>query len=93
MSDTPFTPDYAVPPGQTLDNLRQRRGWSLYQTAILLRIDEPFLRRLITGEEPLTNNMAVSLSFVLGGSIRFWKSREEAYRNDLKRLSASSDQG
>lgn len=86
-----FEPLWATPPGATVLDVLQERGWAVGQLARETRRDLHEVSRLIYGVAPLDVAWAESLARVLGSTTSFWLRREEQYRADLKRLSASKE--
>lgn len=83
-----FDPDWASPPGDTIVDTINERGWTQVQVANQLGISRKHLNRLIRGEVALTDEMAIRLANVIGSTEQFWLRREARYRQQLARLSA-----
>ncbi len=81
--------DWASPPGDTILDVVQFKGWSIDEVSQRLSIDVPRVSRLIIGSEPLTDEDAARLAEVLGSTKEFWIAREAKYRAALGRLSSS----
>jgi HTH-type transcriptional regulator/antitoxin HigA len=81
----PFEPDWISPPGETLADLLEERGWS--QTELATRTDytEKHISLLINGKASITEDTALKLERVVGSSAHFWLSREALYREFLAR--------
>lgn len=88
-SDSPFAPDWASPPGETILDLLDEKDLTRGQLAARLSERETFVDRLITGEAELTDRVARVLEEVLGASTRFWIAREDNYRREIARLDSS----
>jgi len=86
-----FEPMWATPPGATVLDVLQERGWAVGQLAKEIHRDLHDVSRLLYGLAPLDANWAESLARVLGSTTSFWLRREEQYRSDLKRLTTSKD--
>ena len=86
MASTNFQPDWAYPPGKTISELLDYRGWT--QSEFAENLDESLSKvaNLISGQEEITSSLARKLSLVFGSSENFWISREEQYRNSLTHL-------
>lgn len=84
-SVTPFTPDWVSPPGDTIADMIEERGWLQYELASRLGYSTKHISLLINGKEPVTEDTAQRLERVLGGSTRFWLTREAHYRAQLVR--------
>jgi HTH-type transcriptional regulator/antitoxin HigA len=68
----PYRPDYAVCPGETIQEQLDARGWT--QRDLGDRMNRPYeqVNRLIKGKLRLTVETAVQLGRVLGPSPQFW---------------------
>ena len=81
----PFCPDWgSPPPGATIANLTEERGWSRSELADRLHCTENFVDSLLSGGVPVDNELAVKLEEVLGSTADFWLRREVLYRADLE---------
>lgn len=78
-----FAPDWASPPGDTILDLLEERGWTQQQLADRLGYSLKHVNQLVKGKVPLTDDAAVRLQNVLGVSIGFWLKREALYRERL----------
>lgn len=84
-----FTPDWVSPPGDTILDIIEERGWSQIELADRLGYSEKFISQLINGKVALTVEAAVRLERVLGSTLDFWLSREANYQRHLARLEAA----
>ena len=73
---TTFNPDWVSPPGDTISDLLEERGWSQDELAKKLGYTTKHFRMIINGNAPITEDTAMRLERVLGGSVAFWLSRE-----------------
>jgi len=89
MSDANFEPDWMSAPGATLADLLARQRISIEKFAELMGYSVERADKLINGRAAITRKVAESLASKIGGSARFWMSREEQYRGDIARLQAS----
>lgn len=87
-SATRFEPDWVSPPGDTIADLLEERGWSQEELVQRIGYSPKHVSLLINGKVPLSADAAVRLNSVLGGSIGFWLNREAQYRERLARLEA-----
>lgn len=87
--DTPFAPDWVSPPGDTILDIIEERGWPQTELATRLGYSTKHTNQLIKGKVPLTEDAAVRLERVLGGSVGFWLAREAKYRERCVRLEAA----
>lgn len=85
-SATRFAPDWASPPGDTIADLLEERGWSQQELAQRLDYSEKHVSQLINGKVPLTEDAAARLASVLGAPVGFWLKREAQYREQLANL-------
>ncbi len=82
MTDTsaPFSPDWVSPPGDTILDLIEERGWTQAELADRLGYSPKHVSQLVNGKAGLTTEAAVRLTRVLGSSVDFWLVREAQYR-------------
>lgn len=71
------------PPGATVSDSILFLKMDRSEFARRLGVDNFFLERLITGDEPITNTLAESLEAVTGSPANFWKMLESKYRRSL----------
>ena len=88
--DTPFGPDWVSPPGDTIVDLIEERGWTQVNLAARLGFSHKHVSQLIEGEVPLTKEAALRLGQVLGAGVGFWLTRETRYRERNVRLESAS---
>lgn len=81
-----FTPDYAVPPGETL--LETIEALGMTQTDLAARAGRPLktINEIIKGKASITPETALQLERVLGIPARFWNNRERLYQEAKARL-------
>jgi plasmid maintenance system antidote protein VapI/Zn-dependent peptidase ImmA (M78 family) len=89
MNDRIFEPDWLSAPGGTILDLLEERGMSSNDLAGLLGYSVERTEKLISGKEAITRDVAALLSNQVGGSKKFWLSREMNYRNEVARLQSS----
>lgn len=87
--DAPFAPDWVSPPGETILDLTEERGWTQAELATRLGYTEKHVSLLINGKVPLTEEAAIRLEKVLGSTAGFWLAREARYRERCARLDAA----
>ncbi|MGY6215774.1 helix-turn-helix domain-containing protein [Methylolobus aquaticus] len=85
----PFAPDWVSPPGDTIVDLIDERGWTQAELAKRLGYTEKHISQLINGKVPLTDDAALRLERVLGSNAGFWLAREAKYREHCARLEAA----
>ena len=83
-----FSPDWVSPPGETIADLLEERDWSQAELAQRLGYTAKHLNQLVKGKVPLSDDAALRLERVLGGSAGFWLAREARYRERIARLEA-----
>lgn len=79
-------PNWASPPGDTISDALQERGWSQGEFARRLGYSEKHVSQLLKGIAALTRGTAEKLEKVIGGSVDFWLAREAKYRERKERL-------
>ena len=85
-----FAPDWVSPPGETILDLIEERGWTQQALAERLGFSLKHVNQLIKGKVSLSEDAAVRLERVLGASVGFWLTREAQYREHAARLDAAS---
>jgi len=83
-----FSPDWVSPPGDTILDLLEERGWKQTEFAERIGFTTKHVSHLINGKSTLTEDAAIKLERVLGSTARFWMSREVQYREALARESS-----
>ena len=80
-----FAPDWIIPPGETISDVLDERGWT--QTDLAKRADfsTKHVYQLLRGEAPITQDTAAKLEKVLGSTARFWVGLDTQYREQLAR--------
>lgn len=86
---TPFAPDWVSPPGETILDLIEERGWTQVELAERLGFSTKHVSQLINGKVALTEDAAMRLHSVLGAPAGFWLKREALYRERAARLDAA----
>jgi len=80
-----FQPDWVSPPGDTVADLLEEKGWSQAEFAQRCGYTTKHASLLINGKASITEDAALKLERVLGGSARFWLVREAQYRETIAR--------
>jgi HTH-type transcriptional regulator/antitoxin HigA len=83
--NTEFSPDWVSPPGNTICDLLEERGWTKIELARRLGQSEKHVNLLLSGRAGLTEDTAIRLERVLGSTAHFWLSREAQYREAVAR--------
>jgi addiction module HigA family antidote len=80
-----YRPDYAVPPGETLQETIQAIGMTQVELAERMGLTTKTINFIMKGNGPITPETALQLERVLGTPASFWNSRERQYREALAR--------
>jgi len=84
-----FAPDWVSPPGETILDMAEERGWAQTELAQRLGFTEKHTSQLINGKVPLSLDAAQRLERVVGGTVEFWLTREANYQNHKARIDAA----
>ncbi len=82
----PFDPDYAVPPGRTLQETIDSRGMDQRDLATRTGLSPKHINQIIQGVASITQDTAIRLERVTGVPARFWNNLETNYREQLAKL-------
>lgn len=80
-----FNPDWVIPPGATIADLLEERGWSQTEFASRIGYTKKHVNLLIQGKASLSEEAAIKLERVLGSTVNFWLNREALYREAIAR--------
>lgn len=80
-----YEPDYAVPPGKSLQEALDALGMTQVQLAERTGLSAKTINLIIKGAAPITPATALQLERVLGTPAGFWNNREVQYREALAR--------
>lgn len=83
--------DYAVPPGETLQELLDEKGISQREFARRADLSPKHVNKLLQGLVPLSADVAMRLERVTGTPARIWNRLEADYRSDLERIRAKRE--
>ena len=86
-----FSPDYAVLPGDTLQETIDALGLSQKELADRTGLATKTVNQIIKGEAPITAETALLLERVTGVAAGFWNNLEATYRERRARLQARKD--
>ena len=78
-----FRPRWASPPGESIRGALAERHWDVRRLATELAVSEPVATGLLDGSTRVTVEIARGLAESLGGSTRFWISRDARYCESL----------
>jgi len=80
-----FSPDYAVPPGETLLEVLEEREMSQAELARRTDLSAKHINQIVKGHVPLSPDVALRLDRVTGVPARLWLNLEGKYRERLAR--------
>jgi len=80
-----FEPNWVSSPGDTIMDVLEERGWSQSEFAERTGYTAKHVNLLIRGKASISEDAAFRLEKVLGGTAKFWLSREAGYREALAR--------
>lgn len=81
-----FQPDYAVPPGATLQETIDSLGMTQRDLAVRTGMAPKTINEIVKGKAPITPDTAVLLDRVTGVPARMWNSLESNYREQLAKI-------
>ena len=81
-----FDPDYAVPPGQTLEEVIESLGMTQKELALRTGLTEQSIIRILSGEQAISYDTATKLEMVTAVPARMWNNLEMLYREQLSKL-------
>lgn len=84
-----FAPDWVLPPGESILDIAEERGWTQAELAQRLGYSEKHISQLINGKVALSVDAAQRLERVLGSTMDFWLSLEANYQKHKARLEAA----
>ena len=75
-----FMPDYAIPPGEILEETLEARGMKKAEFAERCGWSEKMISQIISDQAPITAETAIQFECVLGVSAGVWSNLEANYR-------------
>jgi HTH-type transcriptional regulator / antitoxin HigA len=81
-----FQPDYAVCPGETLQEIMESFNMSQKELAVRTGLTVQSLNRIFKGEQPITYESANRLELATGVPARYWNNLEAQYREYLTKV-------
>lgn len=81
-----FQPDYASPPGETLQETLDVVGMTQSELAHRMGRTPKLVNEIVQGKATITPETAIQLERALGVPAHFWNRREQLYRDALARL-------
>lgn len=91
MIDVNEVPDWVSPPGETILDGLEDRGWTQAELAERTGFTRKHVNQLIKGVASITEETALKLERVLGSTAGFWLNREALYREALARQAELKD--
>ncbi len=91
MSEIDSIPDWISPPGETILDVLEERGWTQVDLAERMGYTRKHVNQLIKGVAGITEEAALKLERVLGSTAGFWLNREAQYREALARQAELAD--
>lgn len=86
-----YEPDFAVPPGATLQETIDQLGIDQRELAERTGLTTKTLNQIIKGKAPLTQQTALLLERVTNVPARIWNNLEAEYREQLARMEAHEE--
>src|SRR5213076_793447 len=86
-----YSPDYAVPPGDTLLEVMESLGITQAELAERTGRPKKTINEIVKGKAAITPETALQLERVLGTPASFWIAREQNYRESLARAKDAAD--
>jgi HTH-type transcriptional regulator/antitoxin HigA len=86
-----LAPDWANPPGETILDLLEEKGWTQADFAARMGYTTKHVHLLMKGQAPITEDTARRLERVLGSTARFWMNLELQYREHVMRQQSIAD--
>jgi addiction module HigA family antidote len=81
-----FSPNWVSSPGETILDVLEERGWSQAEFAVRVGFTKKHVNKLVNGSASISDDTAIRLERVLGGTASFWLTREAHYRESLARI-------
>jgi HTH-type transcriptional regulator/antitoxin HigA len=86
MDDASFQPNWFSRPGDTLLTLMEQRELTARELARKLGCADEVIQGIIAGTVAVDSRLATALSQHVGGTPKFWKTRERKYQDALSRV-------
>lgn len=83
---TPRLPDYAVAPGEFIQEWLEQNDVNAAELARRLDVTPKHVSELLSGKAPLSATLSLALERVTGTPAKLWNRSEALYREDLARL-------
>lgn len=86
MTTHPYRPDYATPPGWTLEEKLEELSMSQTELALRTGLSTKHVNRIVRGRVPVTTQVARRLERATGVPDRLWNNLESRYQEHRARL-------
>lgn len=86
-----YTPNYATPPGWTLEELLEEKSMTQADLARRAELSPKLISQIIHGEAPISTETAIKLEPATGVPARVWQSLESSFREHEVRLMEEQD--
>lgn len=80
MNESNEIQDLVSPPGETILDILEERGWSRTELVQRTGYTQSHIDQLIEGNASITEEIALKLERALGSTAGFWLNREAQYR-------------
>ncbi len=90
---TAFNPDYSTPPGMTILETCQAKGFTTAELARRMGIPNSYMQMIVHGTCPLTGDVAEKLGEHLEVPREFWEALEKQHQKRKVKISARTQQG
>ncbi|MGO8695276.1 MAG: ImmA/IrrE family metallo-endopeptidase [Rectinemataceae bacterium] len=91
MIDPNQMPDWISPPGDSILDALEEKGWTQAELAERTGYSSKHINQLVQGKAPINEETALKLERALGASAGFWLNREAQFRELLARRSELED--
>ncbi|MCY4572307.1 MAG: HigA family addiction module antitoxin [Gemmatimonadetes bacterium] len=91
MTTYPFSPDYATPPGWTLEEKLEELSMSQAELARRTGLSTKHINQIVRGKVPITTEVAWRLERATGVPDRLWNNLESRYQEHQARLAEEAD--
>jgi len=81
-----YAPDYAVSPGEVLEDHLESLGMTQAELATRTGLTPKTINEIIKGKSPITHETALKFERALGRPAHFWNNLEQQYQEDRIRL-------
>lgn len=82
----PYLPDYAVSPGEVLDEYLESLKMTQLELAKRTGLTQKTINEIVKGKAPITPETAMKFERVLGRPAHFWNNLERQYQEDTLRI-------